>query len=52
MDDVRLEEYEMHMYDKKEKVFLKWRETADGAGELEKERQENVKTELCSICKN
>ena len=52
LDDVRLEEYEMHMYDKKEKVFLKWRETADGAGELEKERQENVKTELCRICKN
>ena len=26
LDDVRLEEYEIHIYDKMEKVFLKWRE--------------------------
>ena len=26
LDDIRLEEYEIHIYDKIEKVFLKWRE--------------------------
>ena len=36
LDDTRLEEYEMYRYGKREKVFLKWRETADGVGELRK----------------
>ena len=45
MDDIRLEEYEMHIYDRRGKVFLKWRERRDGAGEVEKEHQEDVKTE-------
>ena len=51
LDDIRLEEYEMHIYDKTEKVFLKWREGADGAEELKKERQEDVKTEYCRVCR-
>ena len=42
----------MHIYDRREKVFLKWREGTDGAGEMEKERQEDVKTEYCRVCKN
>ena len=46
---MRLEEYEMHIYDKTEKAFLKWREGADGAGELKKEHQVDVKTEYCII---
>ena len=50
LDDIRLEEYEMHIYGKTEKVFLKWGEGADGAGEFKKERQENVKTEYCRVC--
>ena len=48
----RLEEYEINIYDKTEKVFLKWREGVDGARELKKERQENTKTEYCRVCKN
>ena len=52
LDDIRLEEYEIHTYGKTEKVFLKWREGADGAGELKKERQEDAKTDYCRVCKN
>ena len=44
-------EYEMHIHGKREKVFLKWREGTDGAVELEKERQEDVKMEYCRVCK-
>ena len=51
LDDMRLEEYEMHIYDKTEKAFLKWREGADGAGELKKEHQVDVKTEYSRVCK-
>ena len=36
----------------RQKVFLKWREGADGAGELKKERQEDAKTDYCRVCKN
>ena len=52
MDDIRFEEFDMHICDRREKVFLKWREETDGAGEMEKERQEDVKTEYCRVCKN
>ena len=51
LDNMRLEEYEMHIYDKTEKAFLKWREGADGAGKLKKEHQVDVKTEYCRVCK-
>ena len=50
LDDIRLEEYEMHINGKTEKVFLKWREGAEGAGELKKERQKDVKMEYCRVC--
>ena len=36
LDNIRLEEYEMHIYDKREKASLKWKEGTDGAAELEK----------------
>ena len=49
-NDIRLEEYEMHINGKTEKVFLKWREGAEGAGELKKERQKDVKMEYCRVC--
>ena len=52
LDNIRLEEYDMHIYDRREKVFLKWRETTDGAGELEKQCQEDVKIEYSRVCKN
>ena len=52
LDNIRLEEYDMQIYDRREKVFLKWRETTDGAGELEKQCQEDVKIEYCRVCKN
>ena len=39
LDDMQLEEYEVHIYDKTEKAFVKWREGAEGAGELKKENQ-------------
>ena len=51
LDDMRFEEYEMHIYDKKEKAFLKWRERTDGAGKMEKEGKKDVKTEYCRVCK-
>ena len=52
LDDIMFEEFDMHIYDRMEKVFLKWREGTDGAGEIEKERQEDVKMEYCRVCKN
>ena len=52
LDNIRLEEYDMHIYDRREKVFLKWRETTNGAGELEKQCQEDVKIEYSRVCKN
>ena len=52
LDDIRFEEYEMHIYDRKEKAFLKWTEGTDGAGKVEKEVQKDVKTEYCRVCKN
>ena len=39
LDDMQLEEYEVHIYDKTEKAFVTWREGAKGAGELKKENQ-------------
>ena len=32
MDHIRLEEYEMHVYDREEKAFIKWREGRKGRG--------------------
>lgn len=32
LDDTRLEEYEIHVYNRKGKVFIKWRKGKDGAG--------------------
>ena len=52
LDDMRLEEYEMHIYDKKEKAFVKWREGTNGAGKMEKEHEKVVETEYCRVCKN
>ena len=52
MDNIRLEKYKMHIYDKREKASLKWKEGTDGAGELEKKCLEGVKTEYCKVCKN
>ena len=51
LDDIRLEVYEMHIYSKTEKAFLKWRDEADGAGEVKKEHQIDLKTEYCRVCK-
>ena len=34
-ENMRLEEYELQIYGKKEKAFLKWREGTDGAGKME-----------------
>ena len=51
LDDIMFEEFDMHIYDRMEKVFLKWREGPEGAGEMEKERQEDVKMEYCRVCK-
>ena len=31
LDNIRFEEYDMHIYKRREKVFLKWREGTDGA---------------------
>ena len=42
----------MHIYGRKEKTFLKWREGTDGAGKVEKEGQKDVKTEYCRVRKN
>ena len=52
LDDIRFEEYEMHIYARREKAFLKWREWTDGAEEVEREHQEDIKTEYCRVCKN
>ena len=52
LDDMRFEEYEMHIYDKKEKAFLKCREGTDGAWKMSKEGQKDLKTEYCRVCKN
>ena len=51
LDDIRFEEYELHIYDKKEKALLKWREGTDWAGEMEKEGKNDVKTEYYRVCK-
>ena len=51
LDDMRFEEYELHIYDKKEQALLKWREGTDEAGKMEKEGKKDVKTEYCRECK-
>ena len=51
LDEMRLEEYELHIYDKKEKAFVKWRKGSNGAGKMEKEHQKDVETEHCRVCK-
>ena len=47
LDDIRFEQYEIYIYNRREKVFLKWREGRDGTGEVEKVREKDVKTEYC-----
>ena len=49
---MRFEKYKQHIYDKKEKAFLKWREGTDGAGKMEKDGKKDVKTEYCRMCKS
>ena len=49
MDDIRLEEYEMHVYNREEKAFIKWREGRDRSGELEKKIQAETKTNYCRV---
>ena len=51
LDDMRFEEYELHIYDKKEKAFLKWTEGTDGAGKMKKEGKKDLTTEYCRVCK-
>ena len=51
VDDIRLGEYEMHVYDREEKAFIKWREGRDEAGELERKYQTEAKTNYCRVCK-
>ena len=41
----------MHIYNKTEKAFVKWREGADRTGELKKKHQVDVKTDNCRVCK-
>ena len=40
------------IFDKTKRVSRKWRERADGAGELKKERQAEAKTGYCRVYKN
>ena len=51
LDDMRFEEYELHIYDKKEKAFWKWTEGTDGAGTMKKEGKKDLTTEYCRVCK-
>lgn len=37
LDDIRLGEYEIHIFGKTQKAFLKWSEGSDGEGSLKEE---------------
>ena len=46
-----MEEYEIHVYDKSEEAFVKWREERDGQGRLQRKQQTEAKTGYCQIWK-
>ena len=49
VDDIKPEEYEMHVYDREEKAFIKWSEERDGARELKRKYQAEAKTNYCRV---
>ena len=51
LDDIRLEEYGIHIYDKTQTLFLKWSEGSDGAGRLKEESLLETKIEKWTVCK-
>ena len=54
LDDIRLGQYEIHIYDDKvHKAFVKWsEEDSDGAGILKEEQLVEAKiTDDCFVCK-
>lgn len=51
LDDIRLEEYGIHIYDKTQTLFLKWSEGSDGAGRLKEESLLEAKIENWTVCK-
>lgn len=45
LDDIRLGEYEIHIFGKTQKAFLKWSEGSNGEGSLKEEPQ--VEARVC-----
>ena len=53
LDDIRMGDYEIHVYDKTQKAYLKWREEGPDGTELLKEDQhvEAKLSDTCAVCK-